>query len=105
RDILYKLARSSHSYERRSAIVATLYFSMEGDTKDAFGIANLLLHEEDRLVQRAVAWALRTADGPELKAFLEQHAATMPPTMLTGAIEKFSPEQRKHYRALRKTSR
>lgn len=101
RDILYKLARSPHPYERRSAIVATLYFSMEDDTKDVFKLATILVHEEDRLVQRAVAWALRTAGGTELEKFLEHHAAEMPPLMLTGAIEKLSPEQRKHYRAMR----
>ncbi len=100
RDILYSLARSQHPYERRSAIVATLYFSMHGDTKDAFGIAEIMLHEQDRLVQRAVAWALRVAGGSELLAFLDEHAGAMPRPLLTGALEKLSPEERKHYRSL-----
>ena len=100
RDILYILARSQHPYERRSAIVATLYLSMHGDTKDTFGIAELLLHEQDRLVQRAVAWALRVAGSSQLLAFLDEHAATMPRPMLTGAVEKLTPDERKHYRSL-----
>jgi 3-methyladenine DNA glycosylase AlkD len=100
RDILYKLARSKHAYERRTAIVSTLALSMHGDTKDTFAVAELLLHDNDKLVQRAVAWALRTAGRPDLLAFLDKHAATMPRLMLAGAIEKLDPEQRKHYRVI-----
>ncbi len=74
--------------------------SPDGDTKDTFGIAELLLHEQDRLVQRAVAWALRVAGGSQLLAFLDEHAATMPRPLLTGAVEKLTPDERKHYRSL-----
>ncbi|HEV2403790.1 MAG TPA: DNA alkylation repair protein [Candidatus Saccharimonadales bacterium] len=101
RDILYRLARSPHPYERRSSVVTTIYFSKRGDTGDAFGIAEILLDEKDELVRRAVGWALRTAGGKELLTFLDKHAPAMPRLMLTVAIEKLTPSQRKHYRALR----
>jgi 3-methyladenine DNA glycosylase AlkD len=94
---LYKLARSPHMAERRTAIVSTLYFIMKGDTADTFKIAKMLLHDKEDLVHKAVGWALRSASGPELVAFLDAHAATMPRVMLRYATEKLPLAQRKEY--------
>src|SRR6266545_4576222 len=43
RNILYKLARSKDTWERRTAIVSTAYFIKQGDVGDTFRIAEILL--------------------------------------------------------------
>jgi 3-methyladenine DNA glycosylase AlkD len=51
-------------------------------------------------MQKAVGWMLREMGkrSPHLLiAFLEDHAATMPRTMLRYAIERLSPEERKEW--------
>jgi 3-methyladenine DNA glycosylase AlkD len=105
RDVLYKLARSKDTWERRTAIVSTLYFIGKGDVADAFKIAELLLKDEQDLIHKATGWALRYAgdkDRKQLLGFLDKHAATMPRTALRYAIEKFDKEQRQHYLSMKK---
>ena len=100
RDPLYALARSDSLWERRSAIVATLHFSLKGDVEDAYAIAETLMWDPHDLTHKAVGWALRTAGGaaPDRhRSFLDRHAATMPRTMLRAAIENLPPETRAHY--------
>jgi len=46
RNILYKLARSKDTWERRTAIVSTLYFIGKDDVADAFKIAEILPKDE-----------------------------------------------------------
>jgi 3-methyladenine DNA glycosylase AlkD len=50
RDILYKLTRSPHMEERRTAIVSTLYFIKKDDTADTFKIAEMLLKDKEDLI-------------------------------------------------------
>ena len=105
RDILYTLARSPSLWERRTAMVSTLYLIREGDMDDAFRIAGLLLHDDQDLIHKAVGWALRAAgdsDRPRLLAFLDRHAATMPRTALRYAVEHLEPDLRRHYMGLKK---
>ena len=105
RNVLYKLARSKNTWERRTAIVSTAYFIRQGDVDDTFKIAELLLDDDQDLIHKATGWMLRAAgekDRPKLLSFLDQFAASMPRTALRYALEHFDKKQRDHYLSLKK---
>jgi len=102
RDILYILASSPNIWERRTAIVSTLFFIGRGDKSDTFHIAELLLHDAEEYIQKATGWALRSAGGKELTHFLDQHAGSMPRMALRYAIEKLEKAQRDYYLGMKK---
>jgi len=105
RNILYKLARSKNIWERRTSIVGTAYFIRQGDVADTFKIAEMLLNDKQDLVHKATGWMLRFAgakDRQKLLGFLDQHAATMPRTLLRYSIEHLDKEQRDHYLNMKK---
>ena len=98
--LLEKLSQSSDLWERRMAIVGTLTLIRAGqyELTKSFS-AKYLTHPED-LIHKATGWMLREmgkGDEKELISFLDEYAATMPRTALRYAIERLSPEQRKHY--------
>jgi len=100
RDVLDQLARSANPWERRTAIVSTYYFIRQGDVEDTFRIAELLVHDEHELVQKAVGSWIREAgkkDQKRLLRFLKAHAGTMPRPMLRNAVEQLPPEVRAKY--------
>jgi 3-methyladenine DNA glycosylase AlkD len=100
RRILYKLARSKSIWERRTAIISTAYFIRQGDIEDTFKIAEKLLNDDQDLIHKATGWMLRfagTKNRQKLLGFLDQHAATMPRTLLRYSIEHLDQEQRDHY--------
>jgi 3-methyladenine DNA glycosylase AlkD len=104
RDVLYRLARSQSPWERRTAIVSTYYFIRQGDVEDTFAIAAILAHDPHVLVQKAVGGWVREAgkrDPQRLLALLDEHAATMPRTLLRYAVEKLDAAQREHYMGLK----
>lgn len=104
RTILYKLVRSKNMWERRTAIVSTLYFIKKGDLEDTFLLAEKLLSDKHDLIHKGMGWALRFAGQKnisKLLEFLDKHAAFMPRTALRYAIEKLDAKKRKHYMALK----
>ena len=104
RDVLYKLAGSTRPMERRTAILSTFAFIRHGDLEDAYRIAELLVDDDEDLVHKAVGWMLREAgkrDEPRLRAFLDEHAATMPRLMLRYSIEKLDPAVRAGYLSMK----
>jgi 3-methyladenine DNA glycosylase AlkD len=101
RRVLFKLARSKNPWERRTAIVSTLYFVRQGDVADTFRLAELLLDDPHDSVQKATGGLLREAgkkDRRQLLAFLDQHAAMMARVTLRYAMEHLEKQQRSHYR-------
>lgn len=108
RNVLYELAQSATTWERRTAIVATLYFVRQGDVEDTFKIAEMLLRDKQDLIHKATGWALREAGKKhrdKLISFLEKYAATMPRVALRYAIEHFDDEQRKRYMGMKKLTK
>lgn len=104
REPLYELARSAQPMERRTAIVATYYFIRQHDLDDTFRISEILAHDPDDLVQKAVGGWVREAgkqDPDRLRQYLDNFAATMPRTALRYAIEHLDADERKHYLGLK----
>ena len=100
RDVLYELARSPDPMRRRTAILSTYAFIRRDDLDDTYRIADLLRHDPDDLVNKAVGWMLREAgkrDEPRLLAELDAHAATMPRVTVRYAAEKLEPSARARY--------
>jgi 3-methyladenine DNA glycosylase AlkD len=98
--ILYNLAKSRNPMERRTAIVSTYYFIRQNQIEDTFGIAEILVYDDDEYVQKAVGSWIREAgkrNEEQLKQFLNQHAKKMPRITLRYAIEKFEKETRDYY--------
>jgi 3-methyladenine DNA glycosylase AlkD len=98
--LLVRLAGSPSLWERRMAIVATLYFIKKGHIKTTMEIAEMLLTDEHDLIHKAVGWMLREAGKRDMNAerrFLDRHARAMPRAMLRYAIEKFPEKIRLSY--------
>ena len=105
RKILYKLARSKDTWERRTSIVSTLFFIGKDDVADVFKIAEILVSDDQDLIHKGTGWALRYAgdkDPQTLSNFLDKHAATMPRTLLRYAMEHLDKTQRDHYLSMKK---
>jgi 3-methyladenine DNA glycosylase AlkD len=97
---LVRLAGSASLWERRIAVVATQHFIRLGEFDDTLAISRLLLSDEEDLIHKAAGWMLREVgdrDEAALKAFLDEHGAVMPRTMLRYAIEHFTLEERLAY--------
>lgn len=100
RHILDDLSRSPHMWDRRIAIVSTWTFIKAGDFTTALTLAERYVQDPEDLMHKATGWMLREVgkqDEAVLRGFLDQYAPTMPRTMLRYAIEKLSPQQRRHY--------
>ena len=105
KNILYKLAVSKNIWERRTAIVASVYFLRKKQTEDTFRIAEMMVNDKEDLIHKAAGGWIREAgkqDPKRLIAFLNKHAATLPRTFLRYAIEKMPAKQKEYYMKLRK---
>lgn len=95
---LETLAASKNLWERRIAIVSTLYFIRKSLFNVTFKIATLLFNDSHDLIHKAVGWMLREVgkkDEMQLVTFLSLHAPQMPKTMLRYATERLTPAQKR----------
>lgn len=102
RAVLDTLAASSSLWEQRIAVLATQAFIRAGEFADTLRLCEQMLTHRHDLMHKACGWMLREVgkrDEATMCAFLEAHAKKMPRTMLRYAIEKLTPEQRRHFMA------
>ncbi len=100
RDVLYELVHSKNLWFRRVGIMSTFWFIKKNDFDDTLNLAQILLHDEEDLIHKAVGWMLREVGNRNRKteeAFLQKHYKDMPRTMLRYAIENFPEELRQQY--------
>jgi 3-methyladenine DNA glycosylase AlkD len=105
RAVLDTLAASTSLWEQRIAILATQAFIRAGDFTDTLRLSALLLTHPHDLMHKACGWMLREVgkrDVTPLLAFLDQHAAKMPRTLLRYAIEKLPAETRQAYLTMKR---
>jgi 3-methyladenine DNA glycosylase AlkD len=96
-EFMDELLNSTRHWDRRMAIVGTLSFIRNSETKLTFVYAQKLLNDKEDLMHKATGWMLREAgkrDEKALRKFLSLHGKKMPRTMLRYAIEKFSEKER-----------
>lgn len=101
RSLLYRQIESKRLFTRRVAILATQAFIKNGESADAFSLAEKLLGDPEDLLHKAAGWMLREVGEKvgekELRGFLKEHAAEMPRTMLRYSIEKFPVAERRKW--------
>jgi 3-methyladenine DNA glycosylase AlkD len=99
--ILDKLALSKSLWDRRIAVISTLFFIVNGDPTPTLRIVEKLLTDKHYLIQKANGWMLRELgkriDDAMLVDFLKKHYHQMPRTTLRYAIEKFNQTTRARY--------
>ncbi|MCK5218103.1 DNA alkylation repair protein [bacterium] len=98
--LLTRLAHSRNFWKRRIAILSTFHYIKKGEFDETLKIADLLLHDSEDLIHKAVGWLLREIgkrDLPAEEVFLKRHYKTMPRTMLRYAIERFPEPKRRAY--------
>ena len=99
-EILDRLAVSDILWERRIAIIATMYFIHKGQLEHTFRLSGLLLADRHDLMHKAVGWMLREAwkkDPAAVEAFLIRHYPQIPRTALRYAIEKMEETKRQRF--------
>ncbi len=100
RDVLYKWVRSKDLWIKRIAMMVNWWFIRQGDLKEVFKMAKILLNDEHDLIHKSVGWMLREAykkDSKAADAFLKKYYKKMPRVMLRYAIEKHPESLRKGY--------
>ena len=95
-----RLVRSKNLWERRIGVISTFYFIKREDFSDTLANAELLLHDQEALIHKAVGWMLREVGKRNrniAEGFLAKHYKEMPRTMLRYAIEKLPENERRAY--------
>ena len=97
---IYRLAESNNLWERRIAIIATLYLIRHCLFDDTLNIARMLLQDKEDLIHKAVGWMLREVGKRNREVeenFLKDHYKLMPRVMLRYSIERFPEKKRQMY--------
>ncbi len=98
--ILDRLVVSDILWERRIAIISTLYFIQKGQLEHTFRLSERLLGDDQDLMHKAVGWMLREAwkkDSTATEAFLIRHYPQVPRTTLRYAIERMEEAKRQRF--------
>ena len=97
---IYRLVRSRSLWERRIGVMSTFHFIKREDFSDTLAISELLLHDQEDLIHKAVGWMLREVgkrNRNDEERFLVKHYKEMPRTMLRYAIEQLPEIERLAY--------
>ena len=97
---LYRLACSKDLWERRIGIMSTFHFIRRDDFSDTLALSEMLLHDREDLIHKAVGWMLREVgkrNREDADGFLIKHYKQMPRTMLRYAIERLPETERLAY--------
>lgn len=97
KSVLYGMASSASLWERRIAIVSTLWFVRNGEHDDALRLSGMLLGDGHDLIRKACGWVLREVgkkDKRRLVDFLDSHCEELSRTTLRYAIERFDKDER-----------
>ena len=100
KSVIYKFIKSKNIWERRIAVMATLYFINQKQYKDALQVCENLLHDNHDLIHKATGWMLREIgkrNMDEEEECLKKYYKIMPRMMLRYAIEKFDIKKRQFY--------
>ncbi|MHB1563799.1 MAG: DNA alkylation repair protein [Leptospirillum sp.] len=92
------LANSGRMWDRRMAMVSTLWPVRRGDLELAYELSTMLCGDGEPLVQKAVGWVLREAgkkDPERLRKFLRDHGRSLSRVTFSYAVERFSGEERR----------
>jgi 3-methyladenine DNA glycosylase AlkD len=99
--ILGKLIEKNNLWEKRIAIVSTMYHIKKGDFSLAISFVKKELENKEDLIQKAIGWMLKEAwsrGGNELvEGFILENYTRMTRTCLRYAIEKMPEKQRKEF--------
>ena len=95
------MTRSKSLWDRRIAVLSTFHDIKAGHSGPTLEVCTLLLTDREDLIHKATGWMLREVgkrvSRDDQTAFLDEHAAVMPRTMLRYAIEHLQPDVRARY--------
>lgn len=100
KSILMELAASESIWDRRVAIISTLFFIRKGLYTHTLKLSKRLLKDESDLIHKATGWMLREVgkrDTLVLENFLKKHYKAISRTTLRYAIERFEEGKRKAF--------
>lgn len=100
RKLLYTLVKDGNLWERRAAIVSTFEFIRHGDFGDTLKLAQKLLKEKHKLLQKPVGWMLKEIgkkDKEVLLDFLRENKEKISVITMNDAIANLSDEEKEEF--------